>query len=102
MGSDNQEISIPVLEERFAGLQRWLDERFQRLDDRLGAMAGERCELDARLEKLEERVREDHEGRLVRLERLAWLMAGTAAMLSPVAVWAVIEIIKALAGKGGP
>ena len=38
----------------------------------------------------------DHERRLVRIERLYWLIAGAAAFVSPVVVWALIEMIKAL------
>jgi hypothetical protein len=37
--------------------------------------------------------------RVEKLERLAWLFVGVAAFLSPVVIWAIIEIIKTLTGR---
>ena len=38
----------------------------------------------------------DHEKRLVKLERVQWLIGGLAALVTPIAIWALIEIIKTL------
>ena len=38
----------------------------------------------------------DHERRIVRIERVYWLIGGAAAFVSPVVIWALIEMIKAL------
>lgn len=93
------EASIDVLEERFVGLRTWLDERFSRMDDRFDQLCADRGEDQRRMEALECVVEErfdDHESRLVRLERLAWMVVAVFTFFSPVVVWAVIEIIKAL------
>ena len=39
---------------------------------------------------------EDHERRLVKLERMYWLIGGVAAFMSPVVVWALINLIQSL------
>lgn len=80
-------IAVEVVEERLAGLRRWLDERFRRIEDQLEGNQEIREQVD------------DHEKRLVRLERIAWLSAGMAGMLSPVVVWAIIEILKAISER---
>lgn len=89
--------NVDVLEERFIGLRTWLDERFERMNDRFDQMCAEREDDRQVVETLRERVFE-HEDRLIRLERVAWLAVGLAGFLSPVVVWAVIEIIKVLGG----
>jgi len=38
----------------------------------------------------------DHEKRLVNLERFPWLVRGLAALISPIAIWATIEVVKTL------
>lgn len=68
--------------------KEWLDERFGRVFDRLDALAAQQ---KSALQKIAE-----HETRLVKLERMSWLVAGIGALLSPVVVWAIIEIAKAL------
>jgi hypothetical protein len=88
-------VSTDVLEERFAGLQSWLDERFARINDRFDQLACDRGEDNIRVQAVEASL-EDHESRLVRLERLAWLVVGLATFLSPVVVWSIIEIVKAV------
>lgn len=92
---DTTVVSISVLEERLSGLRDWLDERFKRLDDQLSVIHSERGELENQVGQLRERVTE-HEKRLIQLERIVWLIIGAAAFLSPVVIWAVIEIIKVL------
>jgi len=88
-------VSIRVLEERFLGLQAWLDERFSRLDDRFDQLADERSIDIKGVAQLAKQVA-DHEARLIRLERIAWLLIGLAGFFAPVVIWAVIEIIKAV------
>ena len=73
-----------VIAERLKGLERLIEARFKSLEQRLDTLAEMRKQLD------------DHEDRIVRLERWPWLIAGVAAFLSPVIIWAIIEIIKAL------
>jgi len=91
----NDVVSIRVLEERFLGLQAWLDERFSRLDDRFDQLADERSIDIKSVAQLAKQVA-DHETRLVRLERIAWLLIGLGTFFAPVVIWAVIEIIKAV------
>jgi len=91
-------VAVEVVEERIAGLQRWLAERFERVEVQLQISCCQHGRLEERFEELEERVREDHEKRLQRLERLAWLGLGVGGLLSPVAVWAVIQIVESLTG----
>jgi hypothetical protein len=106
-------VSVEVLEERFAGLQVWLDERFARLDDRFNQLAnnrfGDADRLDAQFEQISsirsgdvDRVSKlvlcfgNHEARLVKLERIAWLLVRLSIFFAPVVIWAIIEIIKAI------
>ena len=77
------------------GLQTWLDERFARVNDRFDQLCAERDEDVTRVEAVIDRV-EDHEKRLIRLERIAWLAVGLAGFFSPVVIWAIIEIAKAV------
>jgi hypothetical protein len=87
-------ILVGVLEERLDGLRDWLDERFRRLDDQFTQQAESRELQREAYETLRKKVFDDHEDRLVKLERLAWMTIVITSFLSPVVVWAIIEIIK--------
>jgi len=56
----------------------WLDERFGRLTDLLKAACDDGKRRDEKLD--------DHEARLVKLERMSWLLAMIGALLVPVAL----------------
>lgn len=56
----------------------WLDERFGRLLDMLKQACEDGRRRDDRLD--------DHEARLVKLERMSWLLGGIALLLLPVAL----------------
>lgn len=56
----------------------WLDERFARITDLLKAACDDGRIRDRRLD--------DHEMRLVKLERMSWLLGGIALLLLPVAL----------------
>lgn len=56
----------------------WLDERFGRIMDLLEAVCDDGRKRDKRLD--------DHEMRLVKLERMSWLLGGIALLLLPVAL----------------
>jgi len=51
--------------------------------------------LNEQYQKLDGRM-DDVVKRLIKLERLAWVLGGCFAFLSPVLVWAAIEFVKSL------
>lgn len=75
----------------------WLDERFQRIYDKISALektvTSRMDNMDKRQDELEERLLE-HEQRLTMLERYRWLLAGVFALATPVIIWAIIELLK--------
>jgi len=95
---DSNAVLIRVLEERLDGLRAWLDERFNSLASQEEQRATARAIQDRDIEIVRKKVFDDHEDRLVKLERLAWLAGGVMVFLSPVVIWAIIEIIKTLTG----
>ena len=95
---DSNAVLIRVLEERLDGLRAWLDERFKSLASQEEQRATARAIQDRDIEIVRKKVFDDHEDRLVKLERLAWLAGGVMVFLSPVVIWAIIEIIKTLTG----
>ena len=56
----------------------WFDERFGRLADRIDRV----CQDHIRYDK----ILKDHEMRIVRLERIPWLIGGVFVLLVPVAL----------------
>lgn len=79
--TDDGKVTLAILRNDLLHLtrlvERWCEESEQ-----------ERGMLAQRIDK--------HEERLVKLERWPWLMAGVGAFLSPVVIWAIIEILKSL------
>lgn len=77
----------------------WLDERFQRIYDKIDGMENT---VNRRMDNMSEQNRkqdttlEDHEDRISILERYKWLFVGVFAFLSPVVIWAIIELLKGL------
>ena len=63
----------------------WLDERFGRLADLLQRICKEGDRRD--------RILEDHEMRLVKLERMSWLIGGVCILLVPVALDALRSLL---------
>jgi len=51
--------------------------------------------LNEQYEKLDKRMDEVVQ-RLIKLERVTWLLGGSLALISPVLIWAAIEFIKKL------
>ncbi len=85
-----------ILEERIRSLRELIDQRLRTLEDKLDAMARARSALGARIDELEECHRvdhEDHETRLIELERWRWLLVGMASLMIPLGLWAIQEII---------
>lgn len=65
--------------------RNWLDERFGRMADLVRSMCDDHKRYDDMLK--------DHEGRLVKLERMAWLLGGICLLLVPVALDAVRSLL---------
>ena len=49
--------------------------------------------LNKRYERLEIKL-DSIDGRLAKVERLAWLLGGLLALFTPVFIWAVIEFLR--------
>ena len=63
----------------------WLNERFGRLTDLMQQV----CKAGDRRDK----ILEDHEMRLVKLERVSWLIGGVCILLVPVALDALRSLL---------
>jgi hypothetical protein len=82
-----------IIRTEIRGLREWLAERFDRLDERDDERAAD-------IERNRICI-EDHEQRIIKLERYPWLIAGLAAVTTPIVVWGLIEAVKALVGLLG-
>ena len=75
----------------------WLDERFQRIYDKITALeeavTTRMDDMDKRQEELEEKL-DQHGERLTTLERYKWLMVGVFGLATPVIIWAIIQLLE--------
>jgi len=88
------DISKEYLDERFKAFEELLGEKLGRFYDRFDAECRKNGEIRVEVGKLQTWRADVVEPRLSKLERWPWLLGGLAAFISPVVVWAFIEMLR--------